>query len=59
MDFIHPPNILPASFNFSEREIYFLLSNDFTSHAICKNNFNKSNFTEARFKEIIFSIFSE
>ena len=57
-DLIHPPSILPISFIFSERETYFLLSSDFTSHETCKKNFNKSNFVEARFKQISFSILS-
>ncbi len=32
--FIHPPSILPISFNGSESRMYFLLSNIFNSQAI-------------------------
>src|SRR3989339_41723 len=37
--FIHPPSILPISFNFSESFIYFLLSSDFISQESCKKYF--------------------
>ena len=56
---IQPPSILPISSSFSESKIYFLLSNDFISHATCKKNFNKSNFKEAPLSEINFSVLSE
>lgn len=54
-DLIHPPSILPISFIFSERFMYFLLSNDFISQVTCKKNLSKSNLIEALFSEINFS----
>jgi hypothetical protein len=39
---IHPPNIFPMSFRSSERSMYFLLSNIFSSHVTCRKNFNES-----------------
>ena len=56
---IHPPSILPTSFNFSEIFMYFLSSKDFISQEICRKNFSKSNLTEAFFREINFSNLSE
>lgn len=41
---IHPPSILPISLSGSESRVYFLLSSTFSSHAICKKNFNRSSF---------------
>jgi retron-type reverse transcriptase len=38
---IHPPSIFPISLNFSESEIYSLLSSDFISQPNCKKNLSK------------------
>ncbi len=57
--FIQPPSILPISSNFSDRRIYFLLSRDFISQAICRKNLSRSSFTELLFRKISFSVLLE
>lgn len=47
--FIQPPSILPVSSNFSERAIYFFVSNDLISHAIWRKNLSKSSLVTAPF----------
>jgi hypothetical protein len=44
---LQPPIILPISFKLSERVMYFLLSRDFISQAICRKNFKISSLLQA------------
>lgn len=44
----HPPSILPASSNFTERAIYFLLSKDFVSQSTKRSTRKVSAFLIAR-----------
>lgn len=46
--FCQPPKIFPISFSIFESRMYFLASIVLISHDICRKNFNKSNFKDAR-----------
>lgn len=54
----HPPSCRPTSSRCSERVIYFLLSNDFVSHAMRSRNFARSNFLFARSRYGSFAVLS-
>ena len=55
--FLQPPSIFPISFRCSEREIYFLLSIVFISHATCKKNLSASSFITPFLRQGNFSCF--
>ena len=44
-----PPSIFPTSASGSDTRVYFLLSKNFSSQAVCKKNFVASSFMEAWF----------